>query len=178
MFDILVRDLKKFLKRKINDYKIESWFLLLPSDEYLIVKDLQIPSNSQFTLIDYLIISKYGLFVIVFEKTKGKIEGSENSHSWYSHFSNRKMELYNPIRKNKILIYSLNEILKNKFPYLNIRISPIVIFPEQTRLSQVQSQTPVISGKLLTKYLLKEKKEVLTSRDMWFIYDFLKKIND
>lgn len=51
-------------------------------------------------LIDHVVISKYGVFVIETKNYRGWIIGNEKSEYWTQVIYKRKERLYNPIKQN------------------------------------------------------------------------------
>jgi hypothetical protein len=54
----------------------------LNPEEYLILSDLRLPGKNDNPWIDILILSRFGIFVIVIKNLVGLIRGTEHDKEW------------------------------------------------------------------------------------------------
>lgn len=56
--------------------------LFLDKSDYLLIKNVTLPSEDGTTQIDHIIVSRYGIFVVETKNMKGWIFGSERQRQW------------------------------------------------------------------------------------------------
>lgn len=119
------------IKGKIGESKVAFILATLPKDQYRTINDVIVPTRNGTTQIDHIVVSSYGVFVIVTKNYKGLIYGGENAEKWTKNMCGTKYSLYNPLKQNNGHVNALQLILGipiNSF-------IPIVVFSNRARLS-------------------------------------------
>ncbi len=78
---------------------------------YHLLKDITIPSQTGTTQIDHVIVSKFGLFVIVTKNFKGWIYADAKDAKWTQVNFKQKHRFQNPLRQNYAHICALSDLL-------------------------------------------------------------------
>ncbi len=74
----------------------------LDKSKYKILNDLKMLSpNGDIIHIDQLIVSKYGIFVIITDNTKGRIYATENDIKWFQEIYGKRFTFRSPLEKGK-----------------------------------------------------------------------------
>lgn len=74
--------------------------LRLDEGAYTILRNVTLPTVSGTTQVDYVVVSKFGIFVIEVKSMKGWIFGSENNRMWTQTVRGYKYPFFNPLRQN------------------------------------------------------------------------------
>ena len=85
--------------------------LFLPKDEYHLIKDATLPTESGTTQIDHIIVSRYGVFVIETKNMKGWIFGSANQKTSMQKIYKHTNTFQNPLHQNYKHIKTLEALL-------------------------------------------------------------------
>jgi restriction system protein len=96
----------------------------LNPDEYVILNDLTLPTNSGTTQIDHVIVSRFGIFVIETKNMKGWIFGGERQARWTQTLRGHKSQFQNPLRQNFKHVKTVQELLSLRA----VDIHNIVVF--------------------------------------------------
>lgn len=102
--------------------------------EFIVLKNIYVPSKGKTTEIDLLMIHEKGIFVFESKNYSGWIFGDAEQLRWTQCLENgEKNHFYNPIRQNKTHILALAE-------YMNMPVSAFtscIIFSERCSLKKV-----------------------------------------
>lgn len=82
-------------------------------------------------LIDHLVVSAHGIFVLKLCEHLGQIEGTEHGDFWIKNFFRSRKKFPNPLQKCKVQTKILRELLSGA----RIPITPIVIFSAFAQLN-------------------------------------------
>lgn len=85
--------------------------LRLDPGVYHLIKDVTIPTKKGTSQIDYVIVSKFGLFVVETKNYKGWIFADAKSPKWTQMNFKQKHQFQNPLRQNYAHICALAELL-------------------------------------------------------------------
>lgn len=146
-------------------------------DDYTIIDDVVLVTNSGSTQIDHIVVSKFGVFVIEVKNYRGDIYGNDNREEWtqlivtdvqYSRsFKNytyvTKNRFYNPVKQSEAHVYAVNKQLP-EWPYL--KVVPIVVFVGEAILKEVRSSCHVIYINELLDTILSYKTTYLSNEDV------------
>lgn len=131
----------------------------LDKKQYYCIQNFFVQKNG--ASIDYVIISRYGIFVIKMSTQKGIIEGTEHSDTWTQQVLKRKRRFANPVKQCKIQAKAIRKLLQtNKIPVI-----PIVVFGMSAQL-KIKVNTHVILANNLLNIIYRYDQEVLTSSEM------------
>jgi hypothetical protein len=140
IFAIILSVISFYLKRKLavwrgykGEQKVLRFLATLDPEYYIIAYDIMLPSNgnSQYTQIDHIVISNYGIFCIETKAYKGWIFGSANRKFWTQTIYKHKERFYNPLYQNYAHIKAIETLCKN---YLKTPIISLVVFPYADKL--------------------------------------------
>lgn len=108
MLIFLLPSINKMAGKFIVRYKLKS---SLPASYYTLLNDITLETSRGATLIDHILVSPYGLFVIETRHCSGWIFGSEDDAHWTRTFYRSKTRFQNPLRQNQSHIKALQELL-------------------------------------------------------------------
>lgn len=83
----------------------------LDKDEYYLIKDVTLPTETGTTQIDHILVSKYGVFVIETKNMKGWIFGDEHQKTWTQSIYKHKTKFQNPLHQNYKHVKTIETIL-------------------------------------------------------------------
>lgn len=157
---IILCVLLKVYYPKIRGLMGEFWVKVelskLSKDEYIVLNDIMIESNSKTYQIDHIVLSKYGIFVIEMKNYYGLITGSEYKDKWCQHLGKNKSYFLNPLHQNYGHVKALSDVLNID---VNNFIS-IICFSNQSKL-KVDSKSCVTYLDFLVKEIRKYDKEIV-----------------
>ena len=85
--------------------------LHLPKKTYHIIKNVRLPTETSSKIIDYIIVSRYGLFMIQTKNMKGWIYAGQNQKQWTHKLHKRTRLFPNPLHESFDHIISLEGCL-------------------------------------------------------------------
>ena len=127
----------------------------LDKNDYHLIKNVTLPTDTGTTQIDHIIVSKYGIFVVETKNMKGWIFGSENQKQWTQKIFKHTSKFQNPLHQNYKHIKTLEACLNAK----NNSIFSVIIFvgdstfktpmPENVRFARggieyIKSKTDIV----------------------------------
>ncbi|MBA2861223.1 nuclease-related domain-containing protein [Methanococcus maripaludis] len=127
---------------RLEDFPINLFLRNLDKNEYSILKNYNLECNGDSAVIDYLIISRYGIFVINSKNISGIIAKSKDG-KWIQKTNGRENLIENPLLKNDKSIKMLKEMFS-----LNIEIIPITVFNATSKI-EVEFDSVINSPKLI-----------------------------
>ncbi len=134
--------------------------LRLLGRKYITFNHLTIKSRTGQDLIDHVVLSPFGLFVIETENYRGCISGSEDSHNWTLTFRKEITETPNFVQRNQEHIRNLSQLLPQ---YALGHYIPIVAFTGSTSLKVKEREAlNVIHIRSILPRIWKYKKAVFT----------------
>ena len=86
--------------------------MLLPGDEYKLIRDVTLPAGDGTTQIDHIVLSRYGVFVIETKNWSGRICGREKEPRWTQMCGRQSYRQQNPLRQNFKHTRTLTELLE------------------------------------------------------------------
>lgn len=130
-------------------------------------------TKSGSTELDHVVVSPYGIFVLETKNYSGTVVGDENSKNW-KHYdrSGKERSFYSPIKQNQGHIGTLKRAIKLG-EHLFV---PIVVFSGSAEL-KVNSETPVVELKNLSKTIKSYKKKNFTQDEVKAIVKDIKSHN-
>lgn len=85
--------------------------IALDGDVYRDLNNVTIPKSNGTTQIDHIIVSRYGIFVIVTKNMEGWIFGDEKQPQWTQSLYGKKFRFQNPLHQNYRHTKALEEFL-------------------------------------------------------------------
>lgn len=128
----------------------------LPTEEYKVLNNVMLQTETGTTQIDHIVVSVYGIFVIEMKNYKGWITGDEYSEEWTKHMYGKKYKFRNPLKQNYGHVKTLESLLglpEDKF-------IPIVAFSVDSDI-KVKPSKPVV-------YTVQLKKEIKSHQEKMF----------
>ena len=100
----------------------------LDKNDYHLIKNVTLPTDTGTTQIDHIIVSKYGIFVVETKNMKGWIFGSENQKQWTQKIFKHTSKFQNPLHQNYKHIKTLEDTLFTGSNAKNDSIFSVIIF--------------------------------------------------
>ena len=173
IISILLRSLKIRIIGTIGEKRTSLRLKLLPQKKYLVINDLLLNIDGNYSQIDHVVISIYGIFVIETKSYAGWIYGSFRNKYWTQNIYGHKHKLYNPIFQNQGHVMFLKEALGEP-----TYIIPIVVFLRTSSIRVFSPNFHVIKiGKLL-RTIRSYNSPVMTFNEVEKIYMRLKIMNN
>jgi hypothetical protein len=95
------------------EYKLNRLLRWRLSKEYLHFRKLQLTNdNNETTVIDHLLLSPYGIFVIMVKGYRGMINGSESQANWTRDYLGTRKQFMNPLHQNFKNLQALKQLLQ------------------------------------------------------------------
>lgn len=144
------------------------------SSEYKVLHDILIPYknwNLDYSQIDHVVTSIYGIFVIEAKNYSGVIAGDEDG-DWY--LNDRRIK--NPIKQNERHINAIKDLLL-KHGYKNLLFYNTVTLNSRCNMTQVTAHTVVPDIHLQNLIEKRSKHKVLTMEQVEKIHYILEKSN-
>ena len=110
---------KSIIKGHLGEYQIQKILQQLGPD-YIIYGDIYVKKDEEFTQLDHIVLSKFGIFVIETKNYQGWIFGNDNQKFWTQVIYKRKERFLNPIWQNKGHIKALEAYLDYQYSIFNI----------------------------------------------------------
>ena len=144
------------------------------SSDYKVLHDLLIPYknwNLDYSQIDHVVTSIYGIFIIEAKNYTGEISGDEDG-DWYQ--NNRPIK--NPLKQNERHVNAIKALMF-KHGYKNLLVHNIVTLNSRCNMNQVTSHSVVPDLYLQNLIEKRSKQIVLTMEQVEKIHDLLDKAN-
>lgn len=147
---ILLLSIYRVFRPQIKGYigeKIIAFVLSrLDQNQYKVINDVMVETESGTSQIDHVIVSNYGIFVIETKNYTGWIFGDDNSRYWTQVIYKHKEKFYNPVRQNYGHVKALKAVLSD---YPDLKYIPIVVFSINSDLKTKTDSHVVYSTRLL-----------------------------
>lgn len=162
-FSILIAVLKSnWFKGIFGEFVVNlSAKLMLNNNEYHLIKNVTLPTETGTTQIDHIIVSRFGVFVVETKNMQGWIFGSSNQKTWTQQIYKHKNKFQNPLRQNYKHIKTLEALLglnKNKF-------YSVIVFIGGSTFKTVMPDN-VTSGFGYIRYIKSKKMFVLSDHEV------------
>jgi len=119
------------------EYKLNRLLLWRLSKEYQHFRKLRLTNNNnESTVIDHLVLSPYGIFVIMVKGYRGRITGSESLANWTRDYLGTSKQFMNPLHQNFKNMQALKQLLE--LPGFELMHSVIAF----ARVGQFASELP------------------------------------
>ena len=126
---------------------------------YVSLHDVLLEKDGDFTQVDHIVLSVYGVFVIETKNYKGWIFGSEKGRTWTQTIYMKKSTFQNPLRQNYKHVKFLEEVVGIPMQAL---LSVIVFTGDCTFKTDLPANVMMKSGKLLKH--IKRREHCSTAR--------------
>lgn len=176
VFIILLKRNRAKIKGIVGERIIAQQLEKVILEDYKVLHDILIQTETGTTQIDHVVISPYGFLIVETKNYKGWIYGSEESDYWTQVIYNGKFKFRNPIKQNWGHICALKEVLPEykEVPFHSI----IVIAGSATMKTMHDIRTKVIYPDMLYETILNHRGiQKLKEEDIEKIYGQLKSIS-
>lgn len=158
--EILV--IKKLLQLNETHYKILNNLLLLSS------------GRLDFTQIDHVVVSNYGIFCVEIKSYRGWIFGNAKEEYWTQIIFWYMKRFYNPLRQNYVYTKALEALIKPKYP--QAQIYSLVVFLGANKLEISGTDSVIFAGDLIKK-IESYTNAILSDIEKNEIYEILDGVN-
>ena len=111
-FFVLVSVVKsRWFKGMFGEFLVNRLLAQLPENEYTIIKDVTLPTETGTTQIDHIVVSKFGIFVVETKNMKGWIFGSTHQKQWTQKIYRHTSKFQNPLQQNYKHVKTLEVVL-------------------------------------------------------------------
>ncbi|SFM67130.1 nuclease-related domain-containing protein [Marinobacter zhejiangensis] len=101
-----------WFKGKAGEFLVNaSARLFLDKTRYHLIKNVTLPTEDGTTQIDYIIVSRYGVFVVETKNMKGWIFGKPNQRYWTQKIFKHSQKFQNPLHQNYKHVKTLQGLL-------------------------------------------------------------------
>lgn len=138
-------------------------------EEYQVINDIILPTETGTTQIDHIVVSPYGIFVIENKNYTGRIYGDDKAREWTKVVFKNKYKFMNPIHQNYAHVKAIESRL-SRFP--NVPIIPIIVFSNNCFL-KVRTRHHVIYYRELKSVIRSYRNKVMSIQEMMEILALL-----
>lgn len=163
---------------RLINIKIADQLEKLDKNQYTVIQDFEIKdSKNKKMIIDYIIISEYGIFVINVKRFKGLIYGYETDYLWHQNKNGNIEKFFNPFFQNQRRIDVLKIFLQD---FKEIEYHNIVVFSDAAEfyIENVFQNHLIHVGELFSEIasiqkinISEEAKEEITKKLIYCIED-------
>lgn len=148
-----------------GEMRVSQLLTKLSPNEFQTLNDLCLSSGINYTQIDHVVVSIYGIFCIETKNWGGRIIGSASSEQWIQYVGNNTKYYRNPLLQNKAHIDVLQGFLSKNG---QAPISSVIVFPSDTdlKISNCGKKETVITRDELLMALLENKTPLMTQEQM------------
>lgn len=159
-------------KGAIGEFIVARKLEKLPKGKYMVLNDVILPTPHGTSQIDHIVVSIFGIFVIVIETKnyKGFISGGQNSEYWTQNIWGHKYPLYNPILQNASHIKVLRALLPQ---YDNTTMVSIVAFSDEANLGLACNGTSILHWGQIVPEICRYDKVRLTWDMVNMVHDII-----
>ena len=165
---IVIAVLVMFLKQ--DAYKTTKQQLQRLPKEFKIKDHILAKNNKgEKIVIEHLVMSRAGIFLINISDYNGKIVGEEPQATWKVVTKTGEKEINNPTKENLYALKSMRERIND--PEGVVPIYPVVVFGKKADLSDVVTESTVIRATSLVNYLKKFNEAKLTELEFEAVFN-------
>ncbi|QOR34129.1 NERD domain-containing protein [Clostridium sp. 'deep sea'] len=144
------------LQRLPKDFKIKN---------HILAKN----DKGEKIIIEHLIMSQAGIFLINICDHNGKVIGEEPQQKWKVVTKTGQKEIHNPTIDNLYAVKSMRSRIND--PEGIVPIYPVVVFGKKADLSEVVTESTVIRATSLVNYLKKFKEAKLSDLELEAVFN-------
>ncbi|MGV7220063.1 MAG: nuclease-related domain-containing protein [Nitrospinales bacterium] len=138
-------------------------------NDYKVFRDILVTLNSGIYKIGYLVVSRYGVFLIEERKESGTVQVSNDQREWLVSSQGAKDYIYNPVWRAREAVNKLNDQGET------IPVFSLIVFV-RAKLKNNFNKDVISLGDLATR-IKKESKIILNDTQVQEILDRLEKKN-
>ena len=129
----------------------------LEKNRYTVFNNLLIPSSGGTTLIDHVVVSKFGIFVLESQYARGWVSGTEVQARWKQYYLRRFTRFDNPIHRNRLKQDALEKLLGLSAS----RFHPVVVMTGHKGF-KTQAPEKVVEPEKLIAYMRRKGQPMLS----------------
>ncbi|MGL5381866.1 MAG: nuclease-related domain-containing protein [Culicoidibacterales bacterium] len=141
--------------------QIQRLLAKLDQNDYQYFQNVVLQSNQGHVLIDYLVVSQMGIFVVSTQNITGKIYGNDWKKHWLQKSGLQRKLFANPFYEQTAII----QVLEKQLQLPHHVFHSIIIFPKRARLCVRGQQHTLKKWELLATIQMEEKR-VLTAEEV------------
>lgn len=134
--------------------------LQLNSDDYHLIKNVTLPTETGSTQIDHILVSQYGIFVIETKNMKGWIFGTEKQKQWTQKIFKHTSKFQNPLHQN----YKHTKTLASCIDIDESNIFSAIVFVGSSEFKTDIPENVTYAGGLI-RYIKSKKHKILSSNE-------------
>ncbi|MBU0500773.1 MAG: NERD domain-containing protein [Gammaproteobacteria bacterium] len=140
----------------------------LDEERYHLIRNVTLPSEEGSTLIDHIIVSIYGVFVVENKNLHGSIYGGKHIQTWTQRLGRQSCKFPNPLRQNIDQAKALAVLLG----LADHQVHPLVLFSGK---SSIKSEMPenLTQGASYIRYIQSKTRPVLSGREVQEIVEII-----
>lgn len=166
---VIYKIIKKYnpkIEHQIRKNELKKQINKLSKNEYKILKDVKLSNN----IIDYVLISKSGIYMINLLNYDGIILGQDNWNNWINYDGKNKNIFKNPINNLK----ESTSLLAQDLGIEENKINQIICIPKNTRTKINTSYNIIKTNKLLNTINKSQNINYLFKKYDYQIYNNIK----
>ncbi len=112
------------IRGRISASRITTRLSLLPRSDYVVISNIPFQMPSGRIVVRHVVVSRFGIFVILVKNISGQIFGSESEEKWTQRYFNRERSFRNPLfrcHQQISLVRSVSRCTKKAF-------FPVIVF--------------------------------------------------
>jgi len=117
---------------------------------YYVLPDVRVQTDGKPCLIDYVLVSSYGVWLVDVRSHVGRIVGGEDDYEWQHIQGSGIASFYNPIRQNRSFCSHIEQYLAQEG--ISASVHSIVVFPYAEL--ETPTLTPVVRVEQLVPTIL------------------------
>lgn len=111
-------------KGEAGEERVQRMLSALPSEEYIVLSGVLLPTKSGTTQIDHIVISAYGIFVIEVKNYQGQIYGKKDGDEWKKYINGKEYRFHNPLFQNYAHVKAVAQVIGTS----TANIIPLTVF--------------------------------------------------
>lgn len=142
--------------------------LLTLGNKYIVLHNVYVPKlNGEYSQIDHLVISQYGIFAIETKNYSGAIFGDERENEWKQVLNGKSYYFYNPLKQNQKHIHFLKNYFKHKKIH-RCQVNSIITFSNNVEfnLSRDLKDDTLLHFEEVTNHIKKYQNTIINKIEM------------
>ena len=149
------------LRVRISSSNVSTRLSLLPKSDYIVISDIPVKTSKGQMFIKHVVVSRYGVFVILVKNIPGRIFGSESDERWTQKYFNTERTFRNPLFRCHLqisLVRLASGCTKRAF-------FPVIVFTGGA-LVWVDSSLDITTPRYLNKRIRAHDRPILTEDEV------------
>jgi len=147
------------IRGALLDIPVSLYLKKLDKKDYSVIGNYSV--NNSNSVIDYVIISKYGIFLINLKNIGGTLSSAELEEQWIFKTVTKENTIENP----NLEIQRLTKNLSQLIPIDEKKIIPVTVFNPGTKFKNIRSKKLIKSSQLI-KWIKEYEKPILDDNEL------------